>query len=64
MKDEEVKADLLAILPSELRETSLRNATADGPFVGFRDMVVSQAAKILANRNKLPIHYCLLSYQS
>ncbi len=55
-KDPEMKADLLAILPAELRETLLWRATDDGPFVAFRDMVVSQAGKILMNRQKLPVH--------
>jgi len=52
----EKKADLLAILPQELRENLLGRAADDGPYEQFRDMVQAQAAKILLTRRKLPVH--------
>ncbi len=59
-QDLELKSDLLAILPSDLRENLLWQATDDDPdkgtFPRFRDMVLTQAAKILMNRRRLPIH--------
>jgi hypothetical protein len=54
--DHERKADLLAILPQELRENLLGRAADDGAYEPFRDMVQAQAAKILLTRRKLPIH--------
>ena len=47
VKGEEMKADLLATHAAELRETLFWKATDDGPFKGFRDMVISQAGKIV-----------------
>ena len=55
-QDLELKADLLAIIPSELRENLLRQASDSEPFSKFRDMVINQAAKVMLNRKKLPIH--------
>jgi len=46
-EDAERKADLLAILPQELRENLLGRAADSGPYDQFRDMVQAQAAKIL-----------------
>ncbi len=55
--DAERKADLLAVLPAELRELMLWNSTkAEVSFDAFRDHVITQSSKILMNRKKLPIH--------
>ncbi len=55
--DAERKADLLAVLPAELRELMLWNSTkTDVSFDVFRDHVITQSSKILMNRRKLPIH--------
>ncbi len=54
--NEEMKSDLLAVLPTDLREALLWKASDEGPFYKFRDMVLTQAAKILMNRRRLPIH--------
>ena len=55
--DAERKADLLAVLPAELRELMLWNSTkAEIDFDAFRDHVITQSSKILMNRKKLPIH--------
>ncbi len=53
---EEKKSDLLAVLPTELRETLLWRATDEGSFESFRDMVLTQCGKVLMNRKKLPVH--------
>ena len=53
---DEKKADLLAILPEQLRENLLWRATDPGPYEAFRDMVQAQAAKVLLNRRRLPVH--------
>ncbi len=55
-KDGIMKSDLLAILPHELRDNLLWQATDGGSYATFRDTVKSQAAKVLLNRKKLPIH--------
>ena len=55
--DEEMKADLLGILPSEIREDLLWHATdPNASFQRFRDTVTSQAAKVVLNRRRLPVH--------
>ncbi len=55
--EEEKKADLLAILPSEIKEHLLWHATdISKDFAAFRDIVLTQTAKILMTRKKLPIH--------
>ena len=55
--DAERKADLLAVLPAELRELMLWNSTkAEIPYDAFRDHVINQSSKILMNRKKLPVH--------
>ncbi len=51
-----MKSDLLAVLPTDLREALLWKASDEGPFYKFRDMVLTQNAKILMNRRRLPIH--------
>ena len=56
LEDEEMKADLLAILPEGLRENLLWRATDPGDFAKFRNMVQAQAAKVLLNRRRLPVH--------
>ncbi len=56
MSDEEMKSDLLAILPLELRETLLWRAQEEGSFSKFRDHVILQTSKILMNRQRLPVH--------
>ena len=56
MEDDEMKADLLAILPEGLRENLLWRATDPGDFSSFRNMVQAQAAKVLLNRRRLPVH--------
>ena len=55
--DQEMKDDLLHILPGELREVLLWNSKDGGPFHVFRDMVTTQATKIFMNQQKFPIHY-------
>ena len=54
--DEEMKADLLAILPDSIRSDLLWRASEPGSFTKFRDMVQGQAAKVLLNRRRLPVH--------
>ncbi len=54
--NDEMKSDLLAVLPTDLREALLWKASDEGPFYKFRDMVLTQNAKILMNRRRLPIH--------
>ena len=54
--DQEMKDDLLHILPAELRDALVWNSRDGGSFHAFRDMVTTQAAKVLMNRHKLPIH--------
>ncbi len=54
--NDDKKADLLAILPEQLRENLLWRATDPGPFHEFRDMVQAQAAKVMLNRRRLPVH--------
>ena len=54
---EEKKADLLAILPTELREHLLWYVTdKTKTFEQFRDHVRSQTAQVLMTRRKLPLH--------
>ena len=55
-QDLELKADLLAIIPGELRENLLWQASDNEPFTKFRDMVINQAAKVMLNRRRLPVH--------
>ncbi len=56
-QDPEMKADLLAVLPAELRETLLWKTTEeDVSYQQFRDHVLTQAGRVLMNRRKLPIH--------
>ena len=56
-QDSELKADLLAVLPAELRESLLWQSTkAEVSFASFRDHVITQSSKILMNRRKLPVH--------
>ena len=57
VSDQEMKDNLLQILPAELREALVWNSRDSGPFNVFRDMVTIQAAKVLMNRHKLPIHH-------
>ena len=54
--DEEKKSDLLNILPGALRESFLWRATDPGPYIRFRDMVRSQAARSLLQQQRLPLH--------
>ena len=54
--ESEMKADLLHILPESLRDNLLWRATDPGPYSRFRDMVRSQAARTLLNRQRLPVH--------
>ncbi len=57
LQDPEMKADLLAVLPGELRETLLWKTTEeDVSYQQFRDHVLTQAGRVLMNRKKLPIH--------
>ena len=51
-----MKSDLLAILPAALRENLLWQASDTGSFQKFRDMIVSQAAKVNFNRRKMAVH--------
>ncbi len=56
-EDPEMKADLLAVLPGELRETLLWKTTEeDVSYQQFRNHVLTQAGRVLMNRKKLPIH--------
>ena len=55
--DQEMKDDLLHILPAELRDALVWNSRDGGSFHAFRDMVTTQAAKVLMNRHKLLIHH-------
>ncbi len=56
--EEEKKADLLAILPSELREHLLWYVTDKGKtFAQFRDIVRTQTGQVLMTRKKLPLHF-------
>ena len=54
--ESEMKADLLHILPESLRDNLLWRATDPGPYSRFRDMVRSQAARTLLNKQRLPVH--------
>ena len=54
--DDEMKADLLATLPAAIQSELLWRATDPGTFAAFRDMVQAQAAKILLNQRRLPVH--------
>ncbi len=45
--DNEMKADLLHILPDTIQDNLLWRATDPGPHSRFRDMVLSQAARTL-----------------
>ena len=54
--DQELKGDLLYILPAEHRKMLLWHSKDGGPFYVFRDMVTTQSAKILMNRQKLSFH--------
>ena len=54
--ESERKADLLAILPAELRENLLGKAADDGSYDSFRNMAQAQASKILLTRRRLPLH--------
>ena len=54
--DDEKKTDLLNLLPGALRESLLWRATDPGPYIKFRDMVRSQAARSLLQQQKLPLH--------
>ena len=54
--DEENKSDLVNILPGALRESILWRATDPGPYIRFRDMVRSQAARSLLQQQRLPLH--------
>ena len=56
MSEDEMKSDLLAILPLEIRETLMWKAQEEGPFQKFRDHVILQTSKILMNRQRLPLH--------
>ena len=57
-KDQLLKSDLLAVLPTEIRDDLLWHATReDNSYEQFRDYVVVQAARVLQNRRKLPLHY-------
>ena len=56
ISDDEMKSDLLAILPLELRETLLWKAQDGESFQKFRDHVILQTSKILMNRQCLPVH--------
>ena len=51
-KDQEKKSDLLAILPARLREDLLWNASGKESYVEFRDMILTQSARILFNRKR------------
>ncbi len=53
---DEMKTDLLAILPEPLRTDLLWRASDPGEFSTFRDFVLGQTAKVLLNRKKLPVH--------
>ncbi len=50
--NDEMKSDLLAILPYKLREDLLWSAQDPRDYQQFRDMVISQAAKTLFNRRR------------
>ena len=52
VSDAEMKSDLLAIFPARLREYLLWHASDPGGFLAFRDMVTTQAARILFNRRR------------
>ena len=54
--EQEKKTDLLNILPAALRENLLWRATDPGPYIRFRDMVRSQAARSLMMQRRLPLH--------
>ena len=60
---EEKKADLLAVLPEQLRENLLWRATDEGTYEQFKAMVQGQAAKVLLNRRRLPVHNVNLDEQ-
>ena len=60
--DNELKLDLLHILPGELSELLLVTAASEGiSFHAFRDLVTVQAGNILMNRQKAPIHSVVAS---
>ena len=56
VEGDEMKTDLLAILPEALRENLLWRATDPGDYTTFRNMVQGQTAKVLLNRRRLPVH--------
>ncbi len=51
-KDQEMKSDLLSILPARLREDLLWNASGKESYIEFRDMVITQTARILFDRRR------------
>ena len=54
--ESELKSDLLAILPGEIREHLLIRSTDSGvSFLQFKDFVVSQTSRILVARRKSPM---------
>ena len=54
--EQEKKTDLLNILPAALKENLLWRAADPGPYIRFRDMVRSQAARSLMMQRRLPLH--------
>ena len=50
---QELKQDLLDILPSELRESLLWRAEMPGGYPAFREHVVTKAAEVMDIRGKL-----------
>ena len=54
--DDELKADLLAILPDGIRNELLWKSSQPGSFEDFRDMILQQTNKILLNKRRLPVH--------
>ena len=54
--ENEMKNDLLNILPESLRDNLLWRATDPGPYTRFRDMILAQAARTLLTRKRLPVH--------
>ena len=54
--EEEMKSDLVKILPERLQTDLLWRASDPGPYSRFRDMIKTQAARTLLNQQRLPTH--------
>ena len=54
--EEEMKSDLVKILPDRFQKDLLWRASDSGPYPRCRDMIKTQAARTLLNQSRLPVH--------